>query len=61
MFKIYLILLFSVFLLFSCSKKENKAIVSQPTDEEIMIATYSEAIEALKNEGLTVRNLQAIH
>ena len=48
MFKIYLILLFSVFLLFSCSKKENKAIVSQPTDEEMMIATYSEAIEALK-------------
>ena len=48
MFKIYSILLFSVFLLFSCSKKENKAIVSQPTDEEIMIAIYSEAIEALK-------------
>ena len=48
MLKIYLILLFSVFLLFSCSKKENKAIVSQPTDEEMMIATYSEAIEALK-------------
>ena len=48
MFKIYLILLFSVFLLFSCSKKENKAIVSQPTDEEMMIVTYSEAIEALK-------------
>ena len=48
MFKIYLILLFSVFLLFSCSKKENKAIDSQPTDEEMMIATYSEAIEALK-------------
>ena len=48
MLKIYLILLFSVFLLFSCSKKENKAIVSQLTDEEMMIATYSEAIEALK-------------
>ena len=48
MFKIYLILLFSVFLLFSCSKKENKAIVFQPTDEEMMIATYSQAIEALK-------------
>ena len=48
MLKIYLILLFSVFLLFSCSKKENKAIVSQPTDEEMMIVAYSEAIEALK-------------
>ena len=48
MLKIYLILLFSVFLLFSCSKKENKAIVSQPTDEEMMIGKYSEAIEALK-------------
>ena len=48
MFKIYLILLFSVFLLFSCSKKENKAIVAQPTDEEMMIVIYGEAVEALK-------------
>ena len=48
MLRIYLILLFSVFLLFSCSKKEKKAIVSQPTDEEMMIVTYSEAVEALK-------------
>ena len=48
MIKTYLILLFSVFVLFSCSKKENKVIVSQPTDEEMMIAIYSEAVEALK-------------
>ena len=48
MFKTYLILLFSAFLLFSCSKNENKAIVSEPTDEEIMLVIYSEAVEALK-------------
>ena len=48
MLKNSLILLLSIFLLFSCSKKENKAIVSQPTDEEIMIVVYSEALEALK-------------
>ena len=48
MLRIYLILLFSVFLLFSCSKKENKAIVSEPTDEEMMIVIYGEATEALK-------------
>jgi len=48
MFKTYLILLFSVFLLFSCSKNENKTIVSQPTEQEIMVAVYSEAVEALK-------------
>ena len=48
MLKTYLILLFSVFVLFACSKKENKAVVSQPTEEEIMVAIYSEAVEALK-------------
>ena len=48
MFKTYLILLFSAFLLFSCSKKENKVIVSEPTEEEMMISMYAEAIDALK-------------
>jgi len=48
MFKICSILLFSVFLLFSCSKNENKVIVAQLTDEEMMVAIYGEALEALK-------------
>jgi len=48
MFKICSILLFSVFLLFSCSKKENKVIISEPTDEEMMIVIYGEAVESLK-------------
>ena len=48
MFKSYLIFLFSVFLLFSCSKKENLKIDQEPTDEESMIAIYEEGVEALK-------------
>ena len=48
MFKSYLIFLFSVFLLFSCTKKGNVEIVTEPTDEESMIAIYEEAIEVLK-------------
>ena len=51
MFKYYLVLLLSIFLLFSCSKKNNEKILSQnQTDEEIAIALYAEAIEAL-NKG----------
>ena len=48
MFKSYLIFIFSVFLLFSCSKKETLEIASGPTDEESMIAIYEEAVEVLK-------------
>tara|TARA_B100001123_G_scaffold269680_1_gene300149 strand:+ start:327 stop:1157 length:831 start_codon:yes stop_codon:yes gene_type:complete len=48
MFKTYLILIFSVFLLFSCSKKEKVEIITGPTDEESMIAIYEEGVESLK-------------
>ena len=50
MFKVFLILLLSVFLLFSCSKKNNKEIVSEPTEKEMAVAIYAEAVEALKKE-----------
>ena len=50
MYKNFLVLLLSVFLLFACSKKNNKEIKSQPTDEEMVVAIYDEAVEAL-NEG----------
>jgi len=47
MFKNLIILSLSVFLLFSCSgKKEIK--VAEPTEEEKILAIYSEAVEALK-------------
>ena len=48
MIKRYLILLLPVFLLFACSKKNNEEIVSPQTDEEIVVAVYAEAVEALK-------------
>ena len=48
MFKTYLILIFSVFLLFSCTKKEKVEIITGPTDEESMIAIYEGAVESLK-------------
>ena len=48
MFKHYLILLLSLFLLFACSKKNNEIAKSQQTDDEIVIALYAEAVEALK-------------
>ena len=48
MFRIILVLLLSVFLLFSCSKKDNKAVKSEVTEEEMVIAVYAEAVEALK-------------
>ena len=34
MFKNLLILLLSIFLLFSCSKKNNEKVLSEPTDKE---------------------------
>ena len=48
MFKSVIILLLSIFLLFACSKKNNKEVISQPTEEEIVISLYSEAVEAIK-------------
>jgi len=48
MFKGFLILLLSVFLLSACSKKDNKKIVSQPTEKEMVVIIYAEAVEALK-------------
>ena len=48
MFKVFLILLLSVFLLLACSKKNNKEIISQPTEKEMVTIIYAEAVEALK-------------
>ena len=48
MFKRFLILLLSVFLLFACSKKNNKEIISQPSEKEMVTIIYAEAVEALK-------------
>ena len=48
MLKSFLILLLSVFLLFACSKKGNEKVISQPTEEEMVLAIYEEAITALK-------------
>ena len=48
MIKNLLILLLSIFLLFSCSKKNNKSVIAEPTDEEKAISVYAEAVEALK-------------
>ena len=48
MFKNLLILLLSIFLFFSCSKKNNKSVIAEPTDEEKAISVYAEAVEALK-------------
>ena len=48
MFKNLLVLLLSIFLLFSCSKKNNEEVASELTDEELAIDTYAKAVEALK-------------
>jgi len=45
-----LILLLSIFLSFSCSKKNKETLISEPTDEEKAVSIYVEAVEAL-NEG----------
>ena len=49
MFKNLLVLLLSIFLLFSCSKKRNEKVVSEITDEEKAISIYIEGLEALKS------------
>ena len=48
MFRDILILLLSVFLLFSCTKKNNEKVISEPTEEEKTFAVYAEAVDALK-------------
>ncbi len=48
MFKVFLILLLSVFLLLACSKKNNKEIVSEPTEKEMVVTIYAEGVDALK-------------
>ena len=48
MFKKLLIFIFSIFLLFSCSQKNDEKITSKPTDEEVAATIYTEAVEALK-------------
>ena len=48
MFKRILILILSVFLLFSCSKKNNTEIISEPSEEDQAVSIYREAVEALK-------------
>ena len=50
MFKNLLILLLSIFLLFSCSKKNKETIISEPTDEEKAVGIYADAVDAL-NKG----------
>ena len=50
MFKKIIILILSFFLLFACSKKNNEKIISDPTDEEMVINIYVEGVEAL-NKG----------
>jgi len=48
MFKVLLILLLSVFLLSACSKKDKTEIIYQPTEKEMVVEIYAEAVEALK-------------
>ena len=48
MFKLYSVLFISIFLLLSCSSNKDQPIVSEPTEEDQMIAVYNEAVEALK-------------
>jgi len=48
MFKVFLILLLSVFLLLACSKKDNTKIISEPDEREIVVSIYAEAVDALK-------------
>jgi len=48
MLKSFLIFIISVFLFYSCSKKDKEIIKSEPDEEVMVIAIYSEAVEALK-------------
>ena len=48
MFKNFIYLLLISLLLFSCSKKDKKEVISQPTEEERVVELYAVAVEALK-------------
>jgi len=48
MFKRFLILLLSFFLLFSCSKKNNEKVISELNEAEKAASIYAEAVDALK-------------
>ena len=48
MFKNFFILLVSVLFLFSCSKNKNEITSKGPNEEEIILAKYEEAVDALK-------------
>ena len=51
MYKVFIISIFSVFLIFSCAKKNNELVIEkEPTELEIVREIYSEALEAL-NKG----------
>ena len=50
MFKKLQILLLSISLLFSCSKKNENIIISELTDEQKAVSVYAEAVKSL-NEG----------
>ena len=48
MLKNFFILFVLVALLFSCSKKNSKQVIEdEPTEEEIVVAVYKEAVKAL--------------
>ena len=48
MLRVIFISFLSLFLLFACSKKDNEKVKTEPSDIEIAIAIYEEAVEALK-------------
>jgi len=47
MLKSYLIIIFSVFLFYSCSKNKVEKVQSEINEEEVVISIYAEAVEAL--------------
>jgi outer membrane protein assembly factor BamD len=48
MYKSYITILISFFLLFACADKKELAVVSEPTEEEIATGLYTEGVKALK-------------
>ena len=48
MLKNFLIFILSIFLLFSCGKKNKEEIISKPDNEEIGKSLYAEGVKALK-------------
>ena len=49
MFKNIIILVLSTFIVFSCSKKkESIKVISEPSDSEVVLSIYTDALDALK-------------